>query len=317
MKIYHHLPEHKNVFVNPVVTIGTFDGVHRGHRKILSALLEVSSRESRDPVVITFSSHPRKVLRPEIDVKIITTTEEKINEIYDFGIPNIIVLNFTKRMAGMTAIDFYNDVLISKLDAKTLVIGYDHAFGKDRTGNYDFLAHLAAQTGVEIIRVTEENLDSNPVSSSWIKREILGGNIDKANILLGWCYSISGSVIRGKGRGRGLGFPTANIVPVNPDKVVPADGVYAVRVELEKDVVKDGILNIGKNPTFHDEARTIEVHILDFNGAIYDAPVTVVFHKRLRGEIVFDSKELLIEQIKRDRIEALKVLGKSCRVKKT
>jgi riboflavin kinase/FMN adenylyltransferase len=310
MKIYHHLPDNKNIFVNPVVTIGTFDGVHRGHRRILSALLKISSRESRDPVVITFSSHPRKVLRPGLDVKIITTTEEKINAIYEFGIPNIIVLNFTKRMAGMSAIDFYNEVLISKLDAKTLVIGYDHAFGKDRAGNYDFLTTLTAKTGVEIIRVAEENLDSDPVSSSWIKREILSGNIAKANLLLGWRYSISGSVIKGKGRGRSLGFPTANIVPFHPDKVVPGDGVYAVRVELEKDLVKDGILNIGKNPTFHNDARTIEVHILDFNGTIYDAPITVVFHERLRGEISFDSKELLIDQIKRDRIEALKVFGK-------
>ncbi|OHD69161.1 MAG: riboflavin biosynthesis protein RibF [Spirochaetes bacterium RBG_16_49_21] len=309
MKIYHHLPENKNIFITPAITIGTFDGVHRGHRKILSALLEVSKKESRDPVVITFSAHPRKVLQPGAPVKIITTPEEKINAIYDFGIPNIILLNFTERMARMRAIDFYNDVLISKLDAKIIVIGYDHAFGNNRVGNYDFLTQLTANTGVEIIRVEEEDIHSKPISSSWIKREIEKGNIGKANSLLGWRYCISGTVIKGKGRGRDLGFPTANIVPVHSDKVVPGDGVYAVRVKLEKDVLKNGILNIGTNPTFFEDTRTIEVHILDFNGIIYDKPITVEFHKRLREEIAFDSKEQLIDQIKRDRIEAVRLLG--------
>src|SRR4030043_66697 len=207
MKIYHHIPEHKNLFVNPVVTVGNFDGVHIGHRKILSALLEKAAEKSGDPVVITFSSHPRKILNPEMPIKIITTTDEKVNAIYEYGIPNIILLNFTRQMAEMHAIDFYNEILVGKLDAKYLVIGYDHAFGKNREGNYDFLSELSASTGVEITRIEEEDRYKHPISSTWIRREIESGNITKANTLLGWKSPFSGTVVRGRDRGKSLGFP--------------------------------------------------------------------------------------------------------------
>src|SRR4030042_4219609 len=204
MKIYHHLPEHKNLFVNPVATIGTFDGVHLGHRKILSALLEASREKSGDPVVITFSSHPRKILNPGLPTKILTTTEEKVNAIYNFGIPNIILLNFTPHMAEMHAIDFYNEILIGRLDAKYLVVGYDHAFGKNREGDYDFLTELSSKTGMEIIRIEEEDRHEQPVSSTWIRSEIESENISKAQNLLGGRYTLAGTVIPGKGRGRVL-----------------------------------------------------------------------------------------------------------------
>ena len=309
MKIYHNIPDNKNIFINPVITIGTFDGVHIGHRKILSTLLDTAAEKRGDPVVITFSSHPRKTLNPELTIKIITTTEEKIDAIYNFGIPNIIILNFTKQMAQMPAIDFYNEILIRKLDAKYIVIGYDHAFGKNREGNYGFLTQLTLKSGIETVRVEEEDLFSRPVSSSWIREELESGNIEKANSLLGWRYSISGSVVRGKGRGRDLGFPTANISPFNREKIIPGDGVYAVSVILENGNKKMGMLNIGNNPTFSDGSDSIEVNILDFNDTIYDAPITVEFHSRIREEIKFSSPEQLKDQIKKDRIATLHLLG--------
>jgi riboflavin kinase/FMN adenylyltransferase len=310
MKIYHHIPEHKNLFVNPVVTIGNFDGVHIGHRKILSALLKKAAEKSGDPVVITFSSHPRKILNPEMPIKIITTTDEKVNAIYDFGIPNIILLNFTRQMAQMHAIDFYNEILVGKLDAKYLVIGYDHAFGKNREGNYDFLSELSASTGVEITRIEEEDKYKHPISSTWIRREIESGNITKANTLLGWKYTFSGTVVRGRDRGKSLGFPTANINPLHQDKIIPGDGVYAVRVIFENGTKKTGMLNIGTNPTFSEKERTIEVNIFDFNDTIYDSTLTVEFHNHIRNEITFESKEKLVEQLERDKTTALKLLKK-------
>jgi riboflavin kinase/FMN adenylyltransferase len=308
MKIYHHIPEHKDLFVNPVVTIGNFDGVHIGHRKILSALLKKAREKTGDPVVITFSSHPRKVLNPEHPIRIITTSDEKVNAIYNFGIPNIILLNFTRQMAEMHAIDFYNEILIGKLDAKYLIIGYDHAFGKNREGNFDFLAELASSTGVEITRIEEEDRYEHPVSSTWIRNEIETGNITTANKLLGWRYTLTGAVVEGKGRGRQLGFPTANIHPLHHEKIIPGDGVYAVRVFFEDGTKKNGMLNIGHNPTFSGETRTIEVNIFDFNEMIYDAIITLEFHERIRGEIKFNSKEELIRQLDKDRSSIMELL---------
>ncbi len=310
MKIYHNLPEHKNLFKNPVVTIGNFDGVHLGHRKIFSALLGVSSKESGDPVVITFSTHPRKILNPEMQMRILTTTEEKVNAIYNFGIPNIILLNFTRQMAMMSASDFYHDILINRLDAKTIVIGYDHAFGKNREGNYNFITELASTTGVEIIRIAEEFVDLQPVSSTRIRRALEIGDIRLANRLMGHRYSLSGSVTKGMGRGRSLGFPTANIVPTNRDKIIPADGVYAVTAFTENGMGIQGMLNIGNNPTFPDTPWSIEVHLFDYEGDLYDSILTVAFYERIRNEIRFRSKEQLIAQIKRDRESALSLLEK-------
>ncbi len=308
MKIYHHIPEHKDLFINPVVTIGNFDGVHLGHRKILSALLDTARKKAGDPVVITFSSHPRKVLNPEHPIKIITTSDEKVNAIYNFGIPNIILLNFTRQMAEMHAIEFYNEILIGKLDAKYLVIGYDHAFGKNREGNFDFLAELAASTGVEITRIEEEDRFEHPVSSTWIRKEIEGGNIAKANVLLGWRYTLTGTVVEGKGRGRELGFPTANVHPLHQEKIIPGDGVYAVRIVLEDGTKKNGMLNIGSNPTFSGETRTIEVHIFDFNEMIYDSILTLELYEMIRGEIKFGSQKELIKQLEKDRSSVMQQL---------
>ncbi|HOO72395.1 MAG TPA: bifunctional riboflavin kinase/FAD synthetase [Spirochaetota bacterium] len=309
MKIYHNIPDNKNLFRNPVVTIGNFDGVHLGHRKIFSRLKEVAKKKSGDAVVITFSSHPRKVLYPDIPIKVITTSDEKVNAIFNLGIDNIILLHFTREMANMSAKDFYNDILLTRIDTRELVIGYDHAFGKNREGTIDFLAGLCAETGIGLTRVDEEMLDSRPISSTWLRSLIEEGDLPMVERLLGRRYSLSGTVVRGAGRGGStLGFPTANIDPLDPDKILPADGSYAVVVTLNSGIKKGGMLNIGMNPTFNADKKTIEVNIFDFAEDIYDSVITVDFVARLRPERRFNTTEDLVAQLGQDKIMALKIL---------
>lgn len=307
MKIYHTIPENNNLFRNPVVTIGNFDGVHAGHKKIFDTLVRTAIVKNGDPLVITFSNHPRKILYPDIPIKVITTVEEKLNAIFNCGVSNIILLHFTREMAEMHAYDFFNDILIKKIDAREIVIGYDHAFGKNREGDINFLSKLAGEKGIGLTKVDEELLADRPISSSWLREEILEGNIVMANRLLGRIYSISGFVKGGHGRGKKLGFPTANIVPDSEDKIVPKDGVYAVMVKVA-DTMRGGMLNIGCNPTFADKQRTLEVNIFDFDRDIYDEQITVYFHQRIRDEVTFESADALVRQIEADRIEAVRAL---------
>jgi riboflavin kinase/FMN adenylyltransferase len=309
MKIYNDIPEIKGLFTNPVITIGTFDGVHNGHRRILSTLLNTARQKSGDPVVITFSAHPRKVLTPETPPKILTTTREKIGSIAECGVENIILLNFTREMAGMSADEFFNAIILKKLGIIDIVIGYDHAFGKNREGNIDFLKDLSKERGFGITRVEPRNFYSRPVSSTWIRTELEDGNIIMATSLLGRPYSLSGDIVKGVGRGKTIGFPTANIIPDDGDKVVPKDGVYAISVIIDEDTRRGGMLNIGTNPTFSNLERTIEANIFDFSGDIYGSSIQVVFHERLRDEIKYSSPDNLVEQLKRDRIRAQEALN--------
>jgi riboflavin kinase/FMN adenylyltransferase len=311
MKIYHTIPDNKNLFKNPVVTIGNFDGVHRGHQKIFEKLLSIAREKEGDPVVITFSSHPRKVLNPEAHIRIITTSDEKVNAVFAMGIDNIIFLHFTPEMADMSAREFYDEILLKKIDSRALVIGYDHAFGKNREGNIDFLEKLSSESGIEVTRVEEELLDGEPISSSRIRGVIERGDMDTARNLLGRFYSLTGDVMRGAGRGAGLGFPTANIRPHDPDKIIPPDGVYAVAVSIEDRLEMPGMLNIGTNPTFGENERTIEVNIFDFSENLYDAVITVHFHGKIRDEIAFSSADQLVEQIKKDKQNVIRFLGES------
>ncbi|MCU0846326.1 MAG: bifunctional riboflavin kinase/FAD synthetase [Spirochaetes bacterium] len=309
MKIYHNIPDNKNLFKNPVVTIGNFDGVHLGHIKIFSTMLDIAKKKSGDPLVITFSAHPRKILSPEINIKILTTTEEKVNAIFRLGITNIILLHFTREMADMTAYDFYNDVLLTRLDIKDLVIGYDHAFGKNREGNLDFLSRIAARTGIGITRVEEELFESRPVSSTWLRSEIEKGDMATAAELMGRNYSIKGTVVKGVGRGRNLGFPTANIQADSPDKILPRDGVYAVIVILDDRSRYGGMMNIGKNPTFSGQERSLEVNVFEFNGDLYDREITVEFLARIRDEKKFGSADELAGQMRLDMLTAQNIIS--------
>lgn len=303
IRIYHEIPENNGSIINPVVTIGNFDGVHMGHRKIIETLLQKSREHSGEPFIITFRNHPRTVIHPGSVCRMITTVEEKQQALAALGVKNIIMLEFTREVADLTAEQFYHELLIGRLGAREIVIGYDHAFGKNREGNIDYLKGLAARTGILITQVPVEAVNGNAVSSTLLRQELDNGNMEKVEQLLGRKYSISGTVIRGDGRGRGLGFPTANVKPFSPDKIVPAGGVYAVSVTV-RGREYGGMLNIGFNPTFNGTARSIEVNIFNFSEEIYDEPVTLNFFSKIRNERKFESAEALVKQIETDRAQA-------------
>ncbi len=308
MKIFSEIPD-KGVFLNPVLTIGTFDGVHSGHQKILQTLFTIAKEKKTEPVVLTFDPHPRKVLYPATPPRILTTKSEKIKAILECGIDNIIMLQFTKAMANMHADEFLNKMIIDKIGIAHLVVGYDHAFGKDRDGDFKFLNDISKEKGFEITRVDPRNFHSAPISSSWIRAEIEDGNISLANTLLSRRYSLFGKVVKGDGRGAKLGFPTANIIPEDPDKIIPKDGVYAVKTVINNSIKKDGMLNIGTNPTFSNTERTIELNIFDFESDIYGENLEIDFYNRIRDEVKFDSSELLKEQLYKDKLLAQEKLA--------
>jgi len=310
MKIYTEIPENTGQFKNPVVTIGNFDGVHSGHRKIISTLLQKSREHNGEPFVITFRNHPRTVIHPGSICRVITTVEEKQKALFDMGVDNIVMLDFTKELSNLTADEFYNGLLVQRLKTREIVIGYDHAFGKNREGNIDYLLKLSEKTGVLITQIGEESFGSEIISSTLLRSEIDSGNMKKVEMLLGRKYTVTGKVVTGAGRGGGkLGFPTANILPDNPDKVIPAEGVYAVKVFLSSGEKRDGMLNIGKNPTFDGAEKTIEVNIFNFSRDIYGEAVTLEFHDRIRDEVKFSSPQDLIEQLKNDETVIRKILN--------
>ncbi len=300
VKIYNEIPENMGDIKNPVVTIGNFDGVHMGHRRIIETLLQKSREHSGEPFVITFSNHPRTVIHPGSVCRMITTVEEKQQALSELGVTNIIMLRFTRQIADLTAEQFYNDLLIGKLGTKEIVIGYDHAFGKNREGNIDYLKKLADRTGILITQVGIEAVEGDAVSSTLLRKELDNGNMEKVELLLGRKYTLSGTVTRGEGRGRRIGFPTANIKPRSADKIIPAGGVYAVTVSFDDRTYK-GMLNIGYNPTFNGTSQTIEVNILDYSGDLYDRTVTLTFYRKIRDEVKFDSAESLVRQIESDK----------------
>jgi len=308
MRIYNKIPEKSGVFNNPVITIGSFDGVHSGHRRILKSLLNIARQKSGEAVVFTFNENPRVILSPNNPPGILTTTKEKIQAIEDFGVNNIILIEFTKEMANMEADEFFKDIILKKIGIIDIVVGYDHTFGKNRKGDISFLREYSKKRGFGVTQVLPKNLYSRPISSTWIRKEVENGNIAFANILLGRNYTLLGRVVRGEGRGRLLGFPTANVSWDNANKIIPGDGVYAVTVKVENSIKNYGMLNIGKNPTFSNNVRTIEVNIFDFNEDIYDTEIEIKFQDKIRDEVKFNSPDELIEQIKMDKIRALKIL---------
>jgi riboflavin kinase/FMN adenylyltransferase len=304
MNIFREIPEGSR-FTSPVLTIGSFDGVHMGHHRIIAALLNEARATAGDAIVLTFTEHPRKVITPKTPPKILTTIEEKIDALAKLGVSNIIQIDFTQEMAGMTAEEFLVHIILKKMGVVHIVVGYDHAFGKDRQGNFEFLKELSRVRGFGVTRVEPKNLYSRPISSTWIRTELEDGNIELASMLLGRNYSLSGKVARGEGRGRRIGFPTANLVPFDADKVLPRDGVYAVRATIEHSREACGMLNIGANPTFAASGRTIEAHLFGIDEDLYGKTIGIEFCRRLRDEVKFASVDELIAQLRRDREEAL------------
>jgi riboflavin kinase/FMN adenylyltransferase len=309
MNIYREIEKIK-FDKNTVLTLGTFDGVHLGHQRIIKNVIESSDKENLRNLVITFHPHPRKVINPELNLKILKTSEEQINIFQELGVANLFIINFTKEFSQLSPNDFIKNFLVEKIGLRKIVIGYDHHFGKGRGGDVEFLKVCADKYDFEVLQIQPFFIDEEPVSSTKIRNAIETGDLVKANRMLGRTYSFSGVVIEGDKRGRELGFPTANIKLKDEDKLLPQIGIYAVTVELDGRTYK-ALLSIGKRPTFYQDGAVIpEVYIYDFNNDIYGKEIKVNLFQKLRGEEKFSSAEELIRQMNIDKENGLKVLNK-------
>jgi riboflavin kinase/FMN adenylyltransferase len=295
----------------PVVTLGIFDGVHRGHRFLIDTMIARARETHGESVAITFRPHPRLVLEKESsELRFLSTFDEKILLLAKTGIDHLVIIEFNREFSMIKACDFVREVLISKIRTRNLIVGHDHHFGYRGEGNFETIKDCAESSGILVEQVGGFQYDGGTVSSSMIREKLLKGNPGKANELLGYCYSIKGIVIEGKKLGRKLGFPTANIRLIDEHKLVPADGVYAVEVIANKLKYK-GMLSIGTNPTVNKDARerSIEVNIFVFDEDIYGEEIEVIFRFRLRDEKKFDNPGQLSRQMELDKEVALQLLS--------
>jgi len=294
--------------VAPVVTLGIFDGVHRGHRALLECLVTRAKEAQRESVVITFFPHPRLVLeKNNINLSFLSTIEEKKVLLEKANIDHLIIIEFNIEFSRIQACDFIKDILVRKIGTKHLIIGYNHHFGKSGEGDFNTIKQCSESLAFRVEQVQGFHTDEGVISSSSIRKALLKGNLDDANRWLGYSYSMSGSIVEGRKIGRSIGFPTANIVPENQHKLIPGDGVYAVEVKLDKKAYP-GMLSIGSNPTVNSDSalKSIEVHILNFNKDLYGRNITVIFRKRLRDEKKFDNLKKLTQQMELDKQDTLR-----------
>jgi riboflavin kinase/FMN adenylyltransferase len=309
MKI-HTDPESFNAR-KPVVTIGIFDGVHLGHDYIIRSLHESALQRKGSSVILTLWPHPRAVLDTNLHhFRLLNTLEEKITLLERYSIDHLVILTFTKEFSRLSSCDFVREVLVDRIGISHLLIGYNHRFGKDREGDFSKMEACARKYSFSMEQLPQYGDGSSKISSSVIRELLLGGDISRANKFLGYRYFITGRVTGGRKIGRIIGFPTANIQLDNELKLIPRDGVYAVRFHWNSLSMK-GMMNIGIKPTVNDnpDKKTMEVHIFDFEGDIYDQPVRIEFIGRLRDEMKFESISALEQQLRRDREHALKILG--------
>ncbi|OCX54698.1 riboflavin biosynthesis protein RibF [Mucilaginibacter sp. PPCGB 2223] len=308
MKIYHNINEFTPV-ANAVVTIGTFDGVHMGHRKIISKITELAKESGGESVILTFFPHPRMILNPEDqDLKLITTIAEKAELLEGLGVDHLIVTPFSRDFSNLSALEYIHDVLVARIGVKKIVIGYDHRFGKDRKGGLEDLQRLSREFDYEVIEIPEQDINAVAVSSTKIRTALLNDQVDLANQFLGYPFFITGKVIRGDQLGRQLGYPTANILIGESYKLIPADGIFAVTVDVHDKTYK-GMAYIGHRPTINGMTRNIEVNIFDFAEDIYDQKIRMHFHHFVRSDIRFNGLDALIAQLAVDRENVMKLLG--------
>ncbi|MBK8658170.1 MAG: bifunctional riboflavin kinase/FAD synthetase [Bacteroidetes bacterium] len=308
MNVYSHL-DSLPAFKNSVITIGTFDGVHLGHQKIISRLNALSEKWSGESIIITFHPHPRLVINPQdSSLRLLNTIDEKIALLEKYGIQNVVVVPFSRDFSEQPAEDYIRKFLVRNFNPIMVVIGYDHKFGKNRTGDYHLLESMKQELNYELEEITKETLDDIAISSTKIRQSLQNGDVTLANELLGYPYTITGTVVRGYQRGRELGYPTANILVNDEFKLIPSTGIYAVKVHV-RDAVYNGMLSIGYNPTLSGKTQTVEVNILDFKGDIYGDNITIEMVEYLRGEIKFSSVPELIEAIKKDEEKTRQVFS--------
>jgi len=327
MKVYKHIDEfHK--LKNAVVTIGTFDGVHFGHRKIINRLTEVAAQCGGESVILTFFPHPRMILQPEnSNLKLITTIDEKAELIEKLGVDHLIITPFTRDFSNLSAETYIRQILVEKIGTKKIIIGFDHRFGKDRQGNLAELQKHAEQYQYEVEEIPEQDIHEVKVSSTQIRESLISGDVETAEDFLGYPFFLTGKVIKGDRLGRQMGFPTANLLVEENYKLIPSDGIYAVEVELvekqqtypiDQPLVSNqtsagsnlmkGMAYIGNRPTINGMSRNIEVNIFDFNREIYRQYIRVYFKNFVRHDMRFNSLDELKNQIEKDKQAVLKLL---------
>ncbi|XZF14347.1 bifunctional riboflavin kinase/FAD synthetase [Chitinophagaceae bacterium MMS25-I14] len=308
MAVYYNI-EKIPAFRNAVLTIGTFDGVHQGHKAILKEVVHYARNEGGESVLVTFDPHPRKLLFPNESLMLITPLDEKLRLITEEGIDHIVVVPFTKAFSNMSAAEYIGQFLVKYFHPKHIIIGYDHHFGHDRTGDIALLRSYEQQYGYTVNEIPAQLIEAAAVSSTKIRKAVQEGDVVTAAHMLGREYTLAGKVVRGAQRGRTIGFPTANIRVNEPEQQLPAYGVYAVMVNCNGQSYK-GMLNIGFNPTVTDQKIThIEVHIFDFSDDIYDQPIEVAFVARMREEKKFGSLDELKQALHHDQERALQLLA--------
>ena len=307
MIIYNGLTDIQPI-PNAVVTSGTFDGVHRGHQTILTRLTEVASQSGGESVLITYWPHPRTVVSNDsANLKLLTTLDEKIELLDQAGIDYLVIIPFTRSFSQLTSEQYIREILIDKIGTKKLVIGYDHRFGRDREGGFDYIQAHQQDYGFEVEEIPRQDIEAVGVSSSKIRTALQEGNIHIANQFLGRQYTLTGTIVKGRQLGRTIGFPTANLQVDDPAKLIPANGVYAVDV-LYAGQTLGGMLNIGFRPTVAGTNQTIETYIFDFDKDIYGEHLTLKFRKFLRPEQKFDGLPALVSQLKQDEETARNIL---------
>lgn len=305
MKIYNSIENFK--VKNAVLTVGTFDGVHLGHRKLLKELVNKADEIGGEAVVFTLHPHPRKFLFPKSKLFFLNTIEEKAKLLEEIGIKHFIIYPFTKDFANLTSCNFIDSILFKQLKIKELFVGYDHRFGKDRQGNFNELQKCTSKFGIKLSKIDAFVKSEITISSTTIRNEILDGNINKANAYLSYKYSISGKVVSGNKIGRKIGFPTANI-KISTSKIIPANGVYAVNVKVKNKLLK-GMLNIGTRPTINNNKQeVIEVYLFDFEEDIYGVELKIEFVQFIRQEMKFDNLNELKNQLTKDEKVIRKIL---------
>ncbi|NAS10647.1 bifunctional riboflavin kinase/FAD synthetase [Poritiphilus flavus] len=291
------------------ITIGTYDGVHVGHRKILERLINNAKKTGLRSTVLTFFPHPRMVLQKDADIKLLNTVNEKAQILEDIGLDTLIIHPFTKKFSRLSATEFVRDILVNELNIRKIIIGYDHRFGRNRNANINDLIAFGSTFDFEVEEIPAQEIDDVSVSSTKIRRALHEGDVKTANTYLGYEYMLTATVAKGKGLGKEIHFPTANLHIPESYKLIPKNGVYVVRADMGDNEVY-GMMNIGYNPTVNGTQKSIEVHFFDFEADIYNQEIQVRVLERIRDEHKFDSLEALQQQLRKDRETSLAIINR-------
>ncbi|RTY88431.1 bifunctional riboflavin kinase/FAD synthetase [Flavobacterium sp. RSP15] len=303
MKIFHSI----NDFASPkktILTLGTFDGVHIGHKKILNKLIQNTENENYESLVLTFFPHPRMVLQEHSDLKLLNTIAEKIDLLGKIGIENLVIHPFDETFSRLTAEEFVSTILVDRFHIHKIIIGHDHRFGRNRTADIDDLIAFGKEYNFEVEQISVQEINAISVSSTKIRKALLEGNMALANEYLGYDYSLKGKIIQGKQLGRTIGFPTANLKIEENYKLIPQNGVYIVQSSINQKTVF-GMMNIGFNPTVDGQNQSIEIHYFDFDADLYNQDISVSILQRIRSEQKFESVDILKGQLEKDKKTAL------------